>query len=203
MVHQSVSRSATRARPGQSMVELALLLPMIALLLVGTLDLGRVYFSYVRLSNAVKEGALFGAYQPTFSGPIRDQAYAEVAGRLGVSGTDFVVDPNAGDVQCFQGLTTQAKACTRVTAGDSIQVTGHYAFKPITTSIVGILGNTFWIRKSARMSIVAGFTCNASDDGEDDDDDGNGNGDGSGSYNFNFNYGDDQSENNLCGEQGD
>lgn len=183
MVRQAVWRGARQVRPGQSMVELALLLPMIALLLVGTLDLGRVYFSYVRLSNAVKEGALYGAYQPTLSGPIRDQAYAEVAGRLGVSGTDFVVDPNAGDIQCFQGLTTQVKACTLVTAGDSIEVTGHYAFKPITSSIVGIFGNTFWIRKSARMSVVAGFVCNESDDSEDDDDDDNGN---------------NQSENELC-----
>lgn len=196
MLRQSASRSATRAWHGQSMVELALLLPVIALLLVGTVDLGRVFFSYVRLSNAVKEGALFGAYQPTFSGPIRDQAYAEVAGRLGVSGADFVVDPNAGDVQCFQGLTSQVKACTRVTAGDTIQVTGHYAFKPITTSIVGIWGNTFWIRKSARMSIVAGFSCNTVD--HDDDDDGNGNGNGTGRYNFSYDYGDGQSEDDLC-----
>lgn len=199
MAGQSVRRGATRPRGGQSMVELALILPMIALLLVGTVDLGRVFFSYVRLSNAVKEAALYGAYQPTVSGPIRDQAYAEAAGRLGVSGTDFVVDPNAGDIQCFQGLTTQVKACTRVTAGDSIQVTGHYAFKPITTSIVGILGNTFWIRKSARMSVVAGFACTANDDDEDDDDgNGNGNGNGSGNYNFNYNYGNNQSEDNLC-----
>lgn len=185
---------------GQSMVELALLLPMIALLLVGTLDLGRVFFSYVRLANAVKEGALFGAYQPTQSGPIRDQAYTEVAGRLGVSGVDFVINPSAGDVVCFQGLTTQTKACGRATAGDTIQVTGHYAFKPITSSLVGLLGNTFWIRKSARMSIMAGFSCTATDE-DSDSDDGNGNGDGRGRYEFNYGSDGEDSENNLCGEE--
>lgn len=157
-------RYNNNARHGQSMVELALMLPMIVLLLAGTVDLGRVFFSYVRLTNAVKEGALYGAYQPSPSSPVRDQAYAEVAGRLGVNGTDFVIDPNAGDVVCFRGLTDQTKACDSVVAGDTIQVTGHYAFKPITTSLVGVLGNSFWIKNSARMSIVGGFNCNENDD---------------------------------------
>lgn len=150
------------------MVELALILPMIVLLLVGTVDLGRVFFAYVRLTNAVKEGALYGAYQPDPSAPVRDRAYTEVAGRLGVNGTDFIIDPSAGDVVCFAGLSNQTKACDRVVAGDTIQVTGHYAFKPITTSLVGVLGNTFWIKKSARMSIVAGFSCAANDNENDD-----------------------------------
>lgn len=154
----------TNPRRGQSMVELALILPVIALLLVGSVDLGRVFFAYVRLTNAVKEGALYGAYQPSPSAPVRDQAYTEVAGRLGVNGTDFIINPSAGDVVCFTGLSDQTKACNSVVAGDTVQVTGHYDFKPLTTSLIGILGNGFWIKKSARMSIVAGFNCNENDD---------------------------------------
>lgn len=147
---------------GQSMVELALLLPVIALILVGTVDLGRVFFAYTRLTNAVKEGALYGAYTPNPAPPVRDRAYAE-ADRdrgLGAPGTDFVI--GAGDVLCYDArLLRQVKDCAQVAKGDTIEVTGRYAFKPLTASIIGIWGNTFWIRKSARMSIVAGFQCDA------------------------------------------
>lgn len=181
------SSSPKTAPRGQSMVELALLLPVIALILVGTVDLGRVFFAYTRLTNAVKEGALYGSYTPNPAPPVRDRAYAEADGRLGTTGADFVI--GAGDVLCYAGLSQQVKSCAQVAKGDTIQVTGRYAFKPLTASIIGIWGNPFWIRKSARMSITAGFQCDDDYqqegqyygqyggycDGNDDDDDGNGN----------------------------
>ena len=36
-------------RRGQSMVELALMMPLLALIMVGTLDMGRMFFYYTRL----------------------------------------------------------------------------------------------------------------------------------------------------------
>src|SRR3712207_553392 len=58
------SRFGWRSRLGQSMVELALMLPVIILILLGTVDLGRAFFDYVRLTNAVREGALTGIRIP-------------------------------------------------------------------------------------------------------------------------------------------
>lgn len=46
---------------GQSLAEFALLLPVILLILVGVVDLGRVYLETVTLSNAAREGARQGA----------------------------------------------------------------------------------------------------------------------------------------------
>jgi Flp pilus assembly protein TadG len=52
-------------RSGQGIVELALSMPLLLLLMLGTIDLGRVFFDYVQLRNAVREGAGYGARMPT------------------------------------------------------------------------------------------------------------------------------------------
>ncbi|HEY4691660.1 MAG TPA: TadE/TadG family type IV pilus assembly protein [Anaerolineae bacterium] len=49
---------------GQSLVEFALMLPFLLLMLMGTLDVGRLYFAYVAIQNAAGEGALYAAIHP-------------------------------------------------------------------------------------------------------------------------------------------
>ena len=46
---------------GQSLVELALVLPLITLILCGILELGIIFHSYLVLTNAAREGARAGA----------------------------------------------------------------------------------------------------------------------------------------------
>ena len=57
-------RTRHRSR-GQSLVELALILPVMMLLFAGAIDLGRVYYSQITIENAAKEGALEAARNPT------------------------------------------------------------------------------------------------------------------------------------------
>jgi Flp pilus assembly protein TadG len=148
---------------GQSLVELALMLPLIALILVGTVDLGRAFFAYMRLTNAVREGALYGMIYP---------AQIDANSVLGVS-----ADPNnivyqvqqesgdqkltisSSDVLCYQERTTALKNgngnCRQASPGDTIQVRATYEFTPITTQMMGIFGtNKFLMRKTVRMVIL-------------------------------------------------
>ncbi|MEA2537362.1 MAG: hypothetical protein QOF11_1596 [Chloroflexota bacterium] len=56
-----------RRRPrsrGQSIVELALILPVLMLLVAATLDLGRMFYSQITITNAAREGAYEAAYSP-------------------------------------------------------------------------------------------------------------------------------------------
>ena len=48
-----------RHRSGQSLVEFALIIPLVLFLLMGFLDLGRAIFYYSSLSNAVREGTRY------------------------------------------------------------------------------------------------------------------------------------------------
>jgi hypothetical protein len=52
-----MTRSPVRRRAGQSLVEMALVLPVLAFLTFGLLDFGRAYYYQVSITNAAREGA--------------------------------------------------------------------------------------------------------------------------------------------------
>jgi hypothetical protein len=52
-----MSRIASRRSRGQTLVEFALVLPMLLLFLLGILDLGRAVYAYSTISNAAREAA--------------------------------------------------------------------------------------------------------------------------------------------------
>jgi Flp pilus assembly protein TadG len=143
-------RAGGRRWSGTSLVELALTAPLLALILVGAVDLGRVFIYYERLTSAVREGAIYASYQ-TDKTSIRDRAYAETNGQLGTTGVDFVVDTTS-DIKFYQGATTTEIASNKTPgSGDSVEVTGHYRFRPMTSTLVRILPANYQIRKSVRM----------------------------------------------------
>ncbi len=49
---------------GQSLVELGMSLLFLLILLAGTIDLGRAFFKFIALRDAVEEGALYGSFCP-------------------------------------------------------------------------------------------------------------------------------------------
>jgi Flp pilus assembly protein TadG len=50
---------------GQSLVEFAIILPILLLMLLAAFDVGRMYFAFVAMQNAAGEGALYAAINPT------------------------------------------------------------------------------------------------------------------------------------------
>jgi hypothetical protein len=65
-----VSVNSTRRKErGQSLVEVALTLPILLLILSGLLDIGRVYYIYIALEEAAQEAATFLAQNPWCQGP--------------------------------------------------------------------------------------------------------------------------------------
>jgi Flp pilus assembly protein TadG len=63
----SPGRRSPACERGQSLVELALLLPVILFVAMGVLDLGRAMYAYVAVSNAAQAGAEFAARNPTYN----------------------------------------------------------------------------------------------------------------------------------------
>ncbi|MBI5824627.1 MAG: pilus assembly protein [Chloroflexi bacterium] len=59
---------------GQSLVELAISLPVILLLLLGTVDFGMAIFSYAILRDAAQEGAFYGSFNPDNEAEIENRA---------------------------------------------------------------------------------------------------------------------------------
>lgn len=59
---------------GQSLIELAVSLPVMILILLGTIDFGMAIFSYSILRDAAQEGAFYGSFNPTNKAEIENRA---------------------------------------------------------------------------------------------------------------------------------
>lgn len=78
--------SASRARHrGQSMVEFALILPMLLILVVGGADLGRALFVGIQVAAGARQAALYAAENPSSysSSQLSDVAESAASGGLG------------------------------------------------------------------------------------------------------------------------
>lgn len=53
-----------RRQAGQSLIEFALLIPLMFLLVLGLFDIGRAIFYYAVMNNAAREGSRFAVVQP-------------------------------------------------------------------------------------------------------------------------------------------
>ena len=69
-----------RGRRGQSLVELALTLPVLFFLTAGVLDLAHIFSVAGICANAVREGARYGATNPTDTDGITTRVIVEAAG---------------------------------------------------------------------------------------------------------------------------
>ena len=80
-------RQATRSSEhGNSIVELALVLPVIIGLLLGALDFGRVFYSAMAVTHAVTVGASYGAQSDTNSQNTAGIQSAAAAAATDISG---------------------------------------------------------------------------------------------------------------------
>ena len=75
MIQKFHLRRYAKEQKGQSLVELALILPIIVLLMFGTVEFGRVFYSYITVTSAVREGvrqAAVGKTDEEIEARIRD-----------------------------------------------------------------------------------------------------------------------------------
>jgi Flp pilus assembly protein TadG len=107
---------------GQSLLEFALVLPALLILLMGLLDLGRLYFVMVTLEDMAGEGATYAAIHPADVDEIRARA---ADGSQGVIG----VDPSMVSVEYPP----------TVQPGSPITVTVTYSFTVLTPLVNGMV----------------------------------------------------------------
>ena len=107
---------------GQSLAEVALIVPLLLLLLVGVADFGRAFYSYIAITNAAREGARHGTRFPS---PLLEGSVAAikevVKGELveqGIAIADDMIDVDSS-------------------SGSSITVTVIHPFSTVLGGIVG------------------------------------------------------------------
>src|SRR5438128_819847 len=77
--------SVQHSEKGQALVEMALILPILVMLAMLTLDVGRVFTGYIALVNSAREGAIYASlnpYDPNLSGHVRTAVINELDGTV-------------------------------------------------------------------------------------------------------------------------
>lgn len=150
---------ASEQQAGQSLVEFSLMVIFLAVLLMGVLDLGRAYFTYLALKDAAAEGAYFGSAYPQCvdaNGLANDSPAC-----AGTHNIPYRVENSA--VQ--GGLVDWSAASINVTvpslqAGDELTVTVAYQYQLITP-FVGAIANsqTLTLTASSAATIIRVPNC--------------------------------------------
>lgn len=109
---------------GDGLVEFALVLPILIMLLMGILDLGRAFYAYSAIANAAREGARQGIITPEDTATIVNvvQEWA-----IGLASDELAVTP-----------TYDSEAHT-------IQVTVNYSFYPVTPLVSQLFGGQEYV----------------------------------------------------------
>jgi Flp pilus assembly protein TadG len=144
-------RDAEHLSIGQSLVELALLFPVLLMLLLGALDLGRVYYAQIAVTNAAREGAMVAANTPTSyqAGAPCDATTNAVTCAAIREGQNGLVDIDPADVSL-----ACTPSCTSV-FGNRVAVTvaGHFdLFTPFVGLLVG--GQQISFQQTATADVV-------------------------------------------------
>jgi hypothetical protein len=107
-----------QSQQGQSMIEFALILPLMVLVIAGIFDLGRAFYSSITITNSAREGARYGTLNPKDSAGIKAAAVLE-AQNSGISLTNANVS-----LSCPPNLMPPT-GCNR---GQPLRVTISYTY---------------------------------------------------------------------------
>lgn len=108
---QKIYKKNKHPRRGQSLVEMALVLPIVIMLMLGLLDFGRAFYTLVALHDAADEGASYAAIRPNDTAGIQQRA-AEASTNL--------INVQVSDVSVIRPAS--------ITSGQPITVTVDYFF---------------------------------------------------------------------------
>ncbi|MCL6638087.1 MAG: pilus assembly protein [Firmicutes bacterium] len=124
-----------RDRRGQALVELALVLPLLILLAMGTMEFGRIFHSYLLITNASREGARAGV----------------------VGGDDTAIRTKVKEAATSLGLTDGQISITPLqgarTRGVPLTVTVQYQVDLITPVLQVVVPDPFPLSASTTMRV--------------------------------------------------
>jgi len=163
---------------GQAIVETALLFPLLCLLVLGSADLGRVFYYSMEVTNASREGARFGsAYDPGNGNAAATHAAVIAAAKREAADLNLL-EPNPTPAPancqsgppytaayyptaantgyvfvCFSAAGSENDSATSGAAGQTVRVTILYNFTPLTPMAENIGGGSIHVQATTTMVI--------------------------------------------------
>lgn len=145
-------RAQFRAEGGQSLVETALMLPILLLLLVGIVDFGRAFYAYIAVTNAAREGARYAVEHSTTDQ--RDEIKEMVIQEAAAGGIEL----DAADIT-VSGLTS------KVSPGSAVTVEAEYTVDMVTGGLARTLTfgqvdyESLTVRRAVSMAAAGKTQC--------------------------------------------
>ncbi len=135
--HRQFRKSDPGNEAGQALVEVALTLPLLLILLLGSVELGRMEYAGIELTNAARAGVQYGAQGPFYSGDtpgITTAAQNEANDIYSLNTTGFTVSSSLAN-SCSDGSTLSGTppACTGTygVVEQNLTVTAQTTFDPL------------------------------------------------------------------------
>jgi Flp pilus assembly protein TadG len=138
-----------RAYHGQSLVEFALILPVLAILFLGAVDLTRAFYYYIVLENATREGArVLIDYPYQFD----DSAACSAVVREAQSYITLSCGGGSPTITISPAVDLTANPPHRVPGRKPVTVTATTTFTPITIFLQQFVGGSITIKASTTMT---------------------------------------------------
>src|SRR5260370_14510959 len=134
---------------GQSLVEFALILPVLAILFLGAVDLTRAFYFYIVLENATREGArVLIDYPYQFD----DSAACSATVREAQSYVTLTCSGGSPTVTISPAVDLTANPPHRLPGRKPVTVTATTTFTPITIFLQQFVCGSITIRASTTMN---------------------------------------------------
>ncbi len=138
------------------MVEFALVLPIMLFLMAIAIDFGRLFYAYVAVENAAKEGALYGAQNPvcaTASAALCPDPQ-NVTWRV-LNEADNLPGIQVSGIECRERASGIAYGDLRSCKdGDTYVVATSYDFQLITPILGAVLGNSVTLSSESQSKVL-------------------------------------------------
>lgn len=139
----------TRER-GQTLVEFALVIPLVLLLFMGVFDFGRAFFAYNNVSNAAREGSRTAIVNQNVT-DITNRA-ADQATSLGLNRTNASCSTESGVCVSFKTADLSADCSSSLAPGCVAIVTAKYTFHAITP-IISVIFSSLVVSSTSKQPI--------------------------------------------------
>jgi Flp pilus assembly protein TadG len=131
------------------MVEFALILPVLAVLLLGSVDLTRAFYYYIVLENATREGArVLVDYPYQFDDSVACAAVVREAQTY----VSLTCSGGSPTVTISPAVDLTANPPHRIPGRRAVTVTATTSFSPITIFLQQFLGGSINVRASTTMT---------------------------------------------------
>lgn len=142
--------------PGQALAELAIIAPVLLLLMLVAVDFGRLFYTYIQLNNAAREGAAYAAgavadpsLQTDVAIRVRQEANVQGQGGENVGMITVVItclDTGGGSIAC-----NSAQGASGI--GNRVDVAVSEPFSFLTPIISGAFGGNLPLSVNSTASI--------------------------------------------------